>query len=106
MLTDARLSLFFIALSIVASLCSGETVYLTFPGNNSAEKVLKEDLQLRIREKEIAITELLQVNTASRDYNILSHPAGRRQYFIVVDLLYLNASQALEVRKLIQDFVS
>ena len=106
MLTDAKLPLFFAVLSIVTSFCSGEMVYLTFPVKDTSEKLLKEDLLLRIGEKEIAITELLQVNTASRDYNILSHPAGRRQYFIVIDLLYLNASQALEVRKLIQDFVS
>lgn len=106
MFTIAKASTFSLILFVLSSFCFGETVYLTFPKNNSDGTLSKQDTSLRINEKDVTVSEFFQVNTGQRSIDLLSHPVGRRQYFIVLDLLYLHASQALEIRKMIQDFVS
>lgn len=106
MLRFPKTSTLLVMIFCSAYLCSGETVYLTFPKRDSSIALSKQDLTLRLGEKNVAVTEFFSVDTGNRTSDVLSHPVGRRQYFIVVDLLYLNASQALEVRKLIQDFIS
>ncbi len=97
---------FFFAIFVFSSLCWSETIYLTFAKKDPAQNLSKENVSLRISDKAISLTEFFQVDTQKRSPEILSHPAGRRHYFIVVDLLYLNATQALEVRKLVQEFVA
>ena len=90
----------------LSNLCSSETVYLTFPKTNSGTTLTQQDLSLRINNVDVRPSEFFAVNTSSRDPALLSHPAGRRQYFILVDLIHLNAAQALHIRKLVQDFIS
>jgi len=77
-------------------------MYMSFV---SKDPISKSALTLKLDEKEIPIDDFLKVDIASRDPSVLWHPAGRRQFIFLVDLLYLSPSEVLEARKLIQSFV-
>jgi len=96
----------FISVFILLVLCSfgfSEEMYTTFA---SKDTLSKSDVVLRLDEKEVAIDDFLRVDIASRSPEILSHPAVRRRYILLVDLLYLSPAEVLEVRKLVQIFVA
>ena len=91
---------------LLCSFVSSETMYLTFVSKESNGALTKSDVSFRMDDAEIPITEFFHVDTTARDVSLLSHPAGRRQYVLLIDFLNLTASQVLEVRKLAQDFVT
>src|SRR5687768_7596484 len=82
MFTILKASTFLLLFLTLSNLCSSETVYLTFPKTNSGTTLTQQDLSLRINNVDVRPSEFFAVNTSSRDPALLSHPAGRRQYFI------------------------
>jgi hypothetical protein len=100
-----RFILFFCFLIVSYSAWS-ETAYLTLVNRDSTKTFSKTDISIHVGDKEIPLSEFFAVDVANRDPDLLNHPAARRQYIVVIDLLYLNPSQVLEVRKLVQQFVS
>src|SRR4026209_1075404 len=106
----ARLELQYIEMKRLACLfilflCSfawSEEMYTTFVSESTFSK---SELCLKLDEKDVPIDDFLQIDTASRQPDLLTHPAARRQYILLIDLLYLSPSQVLEARKLVQNFL-
>ena len=101
-----RMKLAFVFLFTVSYVASAETVYWTFPKKDAAETLSKQDIALRLGEKDVVVSEVFAVDTTNRTLEILSHPAGRRHYFLILDLINLTAPQALQSRKLVEDFLN
>jgi hypothetical protein len=97
-----RLVLLFVLL-VLCSQLRGEEMFTTFV---SKESYAKSDIALKLDEKDVTPDDFLHVDVASRTPSVLSHPAGRRQYILLIDFLYLSPAQIGEVRKLAQDFVN
>ncbi len=96
----------FSAFLFLTSFASSATMHVTFVSKDSQKSVTKADVSLKMDDKDISIAEFFAVDTASRDSNVLQHPAGRRQYILLIDFLHLSSSQVLEARKFAQDLVA
>ncbi|HSE40341.1 MAG TPA: hypothetical protein VLH08_06200, partial [Acidobacteriota bacterium] len=93
------LSCFLIAFALLAQ---AETMYVTIL-NSGASK--KEDIAVKLDKKDVAVTDFRVVDVSNRTPEILRHPAGRRQYLLLFDLLHSKPEELLQARKFTTTFM-
>ncbi|MCI0416788.1 hypothetical protein L0222_28810, partial [bacterium] len=80
-----------------------ESMYITVLDSGPASK--KEEVFIKLDKKDVAISDILAVDTSSRTPEILSHPGGRRQYILLFDLLHSSPENLVEARKITSLFL-
>ncbi|HSP07691.1 MAG TPA: hypothetical protein VLR94_10975, partial [Acidobacteriota bacterium] len=88
--------IFLVCLALSAS---AETLYLTFVPKNPAESIEQKDISLKIDKTDMPVADFFKVDTAQRTPLILLHPAGRRHYIFLYDLVNSKPEEILAARK-------
>ena len=101
---SVRVFYFFLAALFAGSLCFAETFYVTVPQPEGAA-LQQSDISLKLDKKPVPVTEFFAVDAASRTPQILSHPAGRRQFVLVFDLIYSKPEQLVLDRNVAKTLV-
>ncbi|HEY7160465.1 MAG TPA: hypothetical protein VH815_04365, partial [Acidobacteriota bacterium] len=83
-------------------IAQADQMYITVIDSAAAKK---EDIALKMDKKDVAISDFVAVDTASRTPEILSHPGGRRQYLLLFDLLNSKPENIVEARKITTVFL-
>ena len=83
-----------------------EIMYVTVVDSDASASPQKSDIALKIDKKDAAVTEFAVVDTAARSAEMLSHPAGRRQYFLLYDLLHSQPEDIVTARKTTETFLA
>lgn len=103
-----RYSVCCLAILICLSCSTGyaKPAYLTFLSLDPGTSLQKEEILLKLNKKEIPISEFFLVDTAKPDPKTLSHPAGRRQFLLLFDLVFNTSEELVEERKVAELFLS
>src|SRR5436309_10770860 len=92
--------LVFLALPLQA-----DPMYLTFVDPQSQTELQKAQITFQIDKKDIPVTDFFLVNTEKRDPEVLWHPAGRRQYLFLYDLIFNTPESLVQARRATEAFI-
>jgi hypothetical protein len=96
----------FFAVAILAVLpISAENGYVSIVPKDDGPLLEQNQVKLEIEGKEIPIQEFFFVDTAHPKPRTLMHPAGRRQYVILVDLIFSDLESIVQARKWADELV-
>jgi VWFA-related protein len=79
-----------------------ETMYLTLLNSNATKK---EDVAVKLDKKDASVSDFLVVDVSNRSPEVLSHPAGRRQYLLLFDLLHSKPEEIVQARNFTTTFL-
>ena len=94
---SARVFFFLLAALFAGSWSFAEMLYVTVPQTDPG--LQKSNVSVKLDKKDVPVSEFFPVDTASRTAEMLHHPAGRRQYVLVFDLIYSKPEQLVQNRK-------
>lgn len=102
----ARVVLVLLAAMFAGSWTFGETFYITIPEKAAAAPPKQSDITLILDKKPVPVTEFLTVDASSRSPQLLHHPAGRRQYVLVFDLIFSKPDELVQGRRTATSLIS
>lgn len=98
----------FLFLACIVLSCASaraESMYLTFLAPEAAGSIQKSEVSFKINKKDTPITEFFSVDVAQHASEILNHPAGRRHYIFVYDLIFSKPQDLVQARKTTAEFL-
>ena len=96
-----NLLLFCLLLSFAISV-QAETMYLTVLDSGASKK---EDVAVKLDKKDTSVSDFMVVDVSNRTPEVLSHPAGRRQYLLLFDLLHSKPEEMVQARNFTTTFL-
>jgi hypothetical protein len=78
-----------------ATLIHAEKMYVTILDSTASKK---EDITLKLDKKDVSVSDFMIVDVSNRSPEILIHPAGRRQYLLLFDLLHSKPEDLIQAR--------
>jgi hypothetical protein len=83
-----------------------ESAHFTFVDTNPGSPILKNQITLSVEKSSVTVDNFFLVDTAQRTPEILYHPAGRRQYVFLYDLIFNSSEELLQARQVTEGFLS
>jgi hypothetical protein len=77
-------------------------MYITILDSTASKK---EDITLKLDKKDVSVSDFMNVDVTNRSPEVLSHPAGRRQYLLLFDLLHSKPEELIQARNFTTTFL-
>ncbi len=85
-----------------AAFIQAETMYVTVLDSGASKK---EDVSLKLDKKDASVSDFMVVDVSNRTPEVLMHPAGRRQYLLLFDLLHSKPEEMVQARNFSTTFL-
>jgi hypothetical protein len=90
----------FLGLFLLISIwAQADLMYVTVVDTDGSAVPQKSDINLKIDKKDVPVMDFVSIDTANPSVDTWMHPAGRRQYFLVYDLMFNSLEEVAAARR-------